>query len=186
MPTVAELSRLSPVELSRIGDWVGVKENKLQMPLRYADAKTESTLLVKLELRESLAHAAGAAPDPAASWAQLARHFLDREEGKKRAQTIFATVEASAPVVADAVLPIAWSLPEPTVDPKGGDEDDSSSAGSSSDGRDSCHEVDSDQLQWFLSSGKRGHLHLANLAADKPWVTLCGRCLRNPSPGVGT
>ena len=71
--------------------------------------------------------------------------------------------------------------PSPVSSSSGSDR--SSSVDSSSESSAAPIVENDDLLEWQLSGGKKGHLHLVN--ADDPNKTMCGRRLHNPEIGKG-
>ncbi len=81
------------------------------------------------------------------------------------------------------------SCPMPEEASSAGEGSSSSSSGSSASEElsDNVSESEVERVQWLLSAGKRGHIHLMGEGRDKSgrWLTQCSRKLHNPQMGVG-
>eukprot|EP00435_Cladocopium_sp_Y103_P072039 s1255_g39.t1 len=183
-PTIAELARLDPHELLLVGDWKGARKGgqDISMPLRYADQKLHTSLSVKTELVCIIQHVS--AQNPAHSdWAELSGFFPPRLVSRQQAAHVLQNGRA------------AIYLPEPVAAVRGNDHSSSSSDSSTSDTDSDSSSVDtvaneaadSSEVQWLLSKGPKGHLHICKplQLQTKRWHTQCNRGLKDPDIGVG-
>ena len=205
LPTIANIQGFKPGEAVQIGDWQGcVNGNeltrkdarRLAMPLRYADAKLHMAALLKMELVLATQIARAHAANDDLSWEELVQFYPKRSVAKKQLEllvndsSVLATnhvnlvkatgianaqvVQASTPTKVKSMSPASSSS-----------ESDSNSSATDSSSDSSADPIcaDEDQIEWQLSKGKKGHLHIVD--TDNPECTLCGRHLAQPEIGKG-
>eukprot|EP00439_Symbiodinium_sp_Y106_P041843 s864_g5.t1 len=186
LPTVAELCRIDPHEMLLVGDWQSKRGQHadLSMPLRYADQKLHTSLCVKTELVCVMRHALVTGASAAWGWDKLSESFPSRPESRRQASEI---LKNGLPAI---YLPESQTA-EPGIERQDASSGSSSSSSSSSPTSDSDGEstVDTDpsEVQWLLSKGCKGHLHLCKPLAlqSKRWHTVCNRGLSMPEVGKG-
>ena len=183
LPTIAELARFDPHELLLVGDWKSKRggQEDLSMPMRYADQKEHTSLVVKTELPRIMRRVFQCNAQTNASWDRLSNLFPARDTSRRLAKA--ALLERSSALRVDQ----ADDVRAGEQSSGSSSSDDSSSDSSSSVSTDSSEHVDSSNVQWLLSKGSRGHLHLCRplQLQAKRCHTACNRGLCSPELGTG-
>ena len=192
LPTLAHRLKFQPGERLDVGAWSGGKT--LAMPQKYSEAKLDEQSSLRSEL---IAHASGALrnimiqhPSPAEdlevtlSYTNIWRHFNPRGSNKQKPTDVPSVAKwLSSMFPKMANLECAYSA---VTILKSGSSGSSSSSSSSSPSKaskssDCIEEEPGADIQWQLSQGKKGCLHLVIGDAG----LRCGRNLRHPELGLG-
>ena len=189
LPTLAELARFDPHELLWVGDWKGNIRNQqdLSMPMRYADQKEHTSLVVKSELLCKMRRVVQCNAQTSARWDRLSnftcpRHIPSLGTSSPAKQLISSSaIGLPPPGLPDHAQPRSKALdprrPMIRIPPPPPPQFQ----------RIQVSRWTVPGVQRLLSKGIRGHLHLCRplQLQAKRWHTVCNRGLCSPELGTG-
>ena len=185
LPTIAELGRFDPHELLLVG-WKGKRRSQedLSMPMRYADQKEHTGLAVKTELVCVMRRVCQCGAQTSASWDRLSNLFPDRQVSRRLAAAALQQSLGTLGVFPEEQCDSAQDIEQSPTSSASSDSDSDSSESVSTG---STEQTDSSNVQWVLSKGRKGHLHLCRplQLQVKRWRTMCNRGLCTPDLGTG-
>jgi len=189
---MADLSQFTPSEKLLLGGWkdktpdTALLNNikaRVAMPTLYTQARPLAQARAKAELVQAFAMAAkesraklGKAPQ---TLDQLASFWPPKKAALRALKDFCVAAECST----CAETPIENLPLEDSKCTSAPSDDSHSSSTSSSSSESSNSEPSTDQVEWILSKGACGRLHIADLL-EGDGRTACGRCLARPQIGT--
>ena len=190
LPTLAHKFRFTAGERLDVGGWAGGSD--LKMPQRYSEARLDEQGKVRLELTRLSSNALHRimAKHPAPTREEEVLFSLSRQWKSFACRSTLGTPANVAEVqqwlqgICPNLCKLSLELtepPSPTTDEGNYSSGSSSSNSSKKDTSIDCiMEVPGKDVQWELSGGRNGHLHLVVNG-----MLSCGRTLSRPQEGTG-